>query len=70
VGAMGNGGNLYFDMGKPVKLSIWQKDDQISGFMPDEDIMIKIVDCDREKKIYEELLNDTSKLSLLTTIKL
>jgi FlaA1/EpsC-like NDP-sugar epimerase len=43
AGAMGNG-NLYFDMGKPVKIiDLARKMIKLAGFIPDKDIMIKIV---------------------------
>jgi FlaA1/EpsC-like NDP-sugar epimerase len=35
---------------------------KLAGFIPDKDIMIKIVGL-RPEKLYEELLNDTSKQS-------
>ncbi|WP_232758731.1 nucleoside-diphosphate sugar epimerase/dehydratase [Flavobacterium sp. ALD4] len=63
AGAMGNGGEIYiFDMGKPVKIiDLARKMIKLAGFMPDKDIMIKIVGLRPGEKLYEELLNDTSK---------
>lgn len=63
AGAMGNGGEIYiFDMGKPVKIiDLAKKMIKLAGFVPDRDIMIKIVGLRPGEKLYEELLNDTSK---------
>lgn len=63
AGAMGNGGEIYiFDMGKPVKIiDLAKKMIRLAGFNPDRDIKIKIVGLRPGEKLYEELLNDTSK---------
>ncbi len=63
AGSMGNGGEIYiFDMGKPVKIiDLAQKMIRLAGFVPDKDIAIKIVGLRPGEKLYEELLNDTSK---------
>lgn len=63
AGAMGNGGEIYiFDMGKPVKIiDLAKKMIKLAGFIPDKDINIKIVGLRPGEKLYEELLNDTSK---------
>ena len=63
AGAMGNGGEIYiFDMGKPVKIiDLAKKMIKLAGFIPDKEIMIKIVGLRPGEKLYEELLNDTSK---------
>ena len=63
AGAMGNGGEIYiFDMGKPVKIiDLARKMIKLAGFMPDRDIKIEIVGLRPGEKLYEELLNDTSK---------
>lgn len=63
AGAMGNGGEIYiFDMGKPVKIiDLARKMIMLAGFVPDKDIEIKIVGLRPGEKLYEELLNDTSK---------
>jgi FlaA1/EpsC-like NDP-sugar epimerase len=63
AGAMGNGGEIYiFDMGKPVKIiDLARKMIRLAGFVPDRDIKIKIVGLRPGEKLYEELLNDTSK---------
>ncbi|RVT75865.1 polysaccharide biosynthesis protein [Flavobacterium sufflavum] len=63
AGAMGKGGEIYiFDMGKPVKIiDLARKMIKLAGFIPDEDIKIKIVGLRPGEKLYEELLNDTSK---------
>ena len=63
AGTMGNGGEIYiFDMGKPVKIiDLAKKMIKLAGFVPDRDIKIKIVGLRPGEKLYEELLNDTSK---------
>jgi FlaA1/EpsC-like NDP-sugar epimerase len=60
---MGNGGEIYiFDMGKPVKIiDLANKMIKLAGFIPDKDIKIQIVGLRPGEKLYEELLNDTSK---------
>jgi FlaA1/EpsC-like NDP-sugar epimerase len=61
--AMGNGGEIYiFDMGKPVKIiDLARKMIKLAGFVPEKDIKIKIVGLRPGEKLYEELLNNTSK---------
>ena len=63
AGSMGNGGEIYiFDMGKPVKIiDLAKKMIKLAGLTPDRDIKIKIVGLRPGEKLYEELLNDTSK---------
>lgn len=63
AGAMGNGGEIYiFDMGEPVKIiDLAKKMIRLAGFTPDKDIHIKIIGLRPGEKLYEELLNDTSK---------
>ncbi|OOV18373.1 nucleoside-diphosphate sugar epimerase/dehydratase [Flavobacterium sp. LM4] len=63
AGAMGKGGEIYiFDMGKPVKIiDLAKKMIKLAGFIPDKEIKIKIVGLRPGEKLYEELLNDTSK---------
>lgn len=63
AGSMGNGGEIYiFDMGKPVKIiDLARKMIKLAGFTPDRDIKIKVVGLRPGEKLYEELLNDTSK---------
>ncbi|OCB76669.1 polysaccharide biosynthesis protein [Flavobacterium crassostreae] len=63
AGAMGNGGEIYiFDMGKPVKIiDLAKKMIKLAGFIPEKEIEIKIVGLRPGEKLYEELLNDTSK---------
>lgn len=63
AGSMGNGGEIYiFDMGKPVKIiDLARKMIRLAGFNPDRDIKIKVVGLRPGEKLYEELLNDTSK---------
>lgn len=63
AGAMGNGGEIYiFDMGKPVKIiDLANKMIRLAGFIPEKDIKIKIIGLRPGEKLYEELLNDTTK---------
>jgi len=63
AGAMGNGGEIYiFDMGKPVKIiDLARKMIKLAGFIPEQDIKIQVVGLRPGEKLYEELLNDTSK---------
>ena len=63
AGAMGNGGEIYiFDMGKPVKIiDLANKMIRLAGFTPNKEIKIKIIGLRPGEKLYEELLNDTSK---------
>ena len=63
AGAMGNGGEIYiFDMGEPVKIiDLAKKMIRLAGFKPDKDIYIKIIGLRPGEKLFEELLNDTSK---------
>ncbi|MFT5753318.1 MAG: FlaA1/EpsC-like NDP-sugar epimerase [Flavobacterium sp.] len=63
AGSMGNGGEVYiFDMGKPVKIiDLARKMIQLAGYKADKEIKIKIIGLRPGEKLYEELLNDTSK---------
>ena len=63
AGAMGTGGEIYiFDMGEPVKIiDLAKKMIRLAGFIPDKDINIKIIGLRPGEKLFEELLNDTSK---------
>jgi FlaA1/EpsC-like NDP-sugar epimerase len=63
AGAMGNGGEIFiFDMGKPVKIiDLANKMIRLAGFIPDKDIKIKIIGLRPGEKLYEELLNNSSK---------
>lgn len=63
AGSMGNGGEIYiFDMGKPVKIiDLARKMIKLAGFSPERDIKIKVVGLRPGEKLFEELLNDTSK---------
>ncbi|MGL2966857.1 polysaccharide biosynthesis protein [Flavobacterium sp. XGLA_31] len=63
AGAMGKGGEIFiFDMGAPVKIiDLARKMIRLAGFIPEKDIEIKIIGLRPGEKLYEELLNDTSK---------
>jgi FlaA1/EpsC-like NDP-sugar epimerase len=59
---MGKGGEVFiFDMGKPVKIiDLAYKMIRLAGFIPGDEIKIKIVGLRPGEKLYEELLNDTA----------
>jgi FlaA1/EpsC-like NDP-sugar epimerase len=61
--AMGNGGEIYiFDMGNPIKIvDLANKMIKLAGFIPEKDIQIQITGLRPGEKLYEELLNHTSK---------
>ena len=63
AGAMGQGGEIFiFDMGQPVKIiDLAKKMIRLAGFVPYKEIDIKIIGLRPGEKLYEELLNDTSK---------
>lgn len=63
AGSMGNGGEIYiFDMGKPVKIiDLAHKMIRLAGFVPEKDIQVAIVGLRPGEKLFEELLNDSSK---------
>ena len=63
AGAMGNGGEIFiFDMGKPVKIiDLATKMIRLAGLVPEKDIKIKIIGLRPGEKLYEELLNESSK---------
>lgn len=60
AGGMGKGGEIYvFDMGSPIKIiDLAHHMIQLSGFIPEEDIPIKITGLRPGEKLYEELLAD------------
>lgn len=61
--AMGNGGEIFiFDMGKPVKIiDLAKRMIRLAGYTPGKEIKIDIVGLRPGEKLYEELLNDSSK---------
>ena len=63
AGTMGKGGEIFiFDMGQPVKIiDLAKKMIRLAGYTPDKEIEIKIIGLRPGEKLYEELLNDTSK---------
>ena len=72
AGAMGNGGEIFiFDMGEPVKIiDLAKKMVRLAGFIPDKDINIKIIGLRPGEKLFEELLNNTSKTLPTHNIKI
>ncbi len=60
---MGRGGEIYiFDMGKPIKIiDLANKMIKLAGFSPDKEIKIQFTGLRPGEKLYEELLNHTSK---------
>jgi FlaA1/EpsC-like NDP-sugar epimerase len=63
AGTMGKGGEIYiFDMGQPVKIiDLAHKMIKLAGFTPNKEIKIEIIGLRPGEKLYEELLNDSSK---------
>ncbi|WNM20239.1 polysaccharide biosynthesis protein [Flavobacterium capsici] len=63
AGAMGKGGEIFiFDMGEPVKIiDLAKKMIRLAGYIPDKDIQIKVIGLRPGEKLYEELLNDSTK---------
>lgn len=63
AGTMGRGGEIFiFDMGQPVKIiDLAKKMIRLAGYTPDKEIEIKIIGLRPGEKLFEELLNDTSK---------
>ena len=63
AGAMGNGGEIFiFDMGEPVKImDLALKMIKLAGYVPNQQIAIKITGLRPGEKLYEELLSDKSK---------
>lgn len=60
---MGHGGEIYiFDMGSPVRIiDLAYKMIKLAGLRPEKDIKIQITGLRPGEKLYEELLNHTSK---------
>lgn len=63
AGAMGKGGEIFiFDMGEAVKImDLATKMIRLAGFIPEEDIAIKVTGLRPGEKLYEELLSDKAK---------
>ncbi|HET8753379.1 MAG TPA: nucleoside-diphosphate sugar epimerase/dehydratase [Salinimicrobium sp.] len=63
AGAMGKGGEIFiFDMGEPVKImDLAIKMIKLAGYIPNENIEIKITGLRPGEKLYEELLSNKSK---------
>lgn len=60
AGAMGKGGEiLLLDMGVPIKIDDMARDlIRLSGFEPDEDIMVDYIGLRPGEKLYEELITE------------
>jgi FlaA1/EpsC-like NDP-sugar epimerase len=60
AGTMGKGSEIFvFDMGEPVKIShLAEKMIQLSGYIPNQDILIQEIGLRPGEKLYEELLSD------------
>jgi len=65
AGFMGKGGEIFvFDMGEPIKIyDLAKKMISLSGFVPEEDILIKEIGLRPGEKLYEELLGATELLT-------
>ena len=63
AGTMGQGGEVFvFDMGKPVRImDLAEKMIKLSGFVPYNQIDIKVIGLRPGEKLFEELLNDSAK---------
>ncbi len=64
AGTMGQGKDIFvFDMGKPVRiLEVARRMIQLSGLVPNKDIMIKEIGLRPGEKLYEELLADKENI--------
>jgi FlaA1/EpsC-like NDP-sugar epimerase len=64
AGFMGKGGEIFvFDMGEPVKIyDLAAKMISLSGFVPNQDIEIKITGLRPGEKLYEELLDNKEEV--------
>jgi FlaA1/EpsC-like NDP-sugar epimerase len=72
AGALANGGEVFvLDMGEPVKILELAHDMiRLSGFKPDEDILIEITGLRPGEKLYEELLLSEEGITTTTHEKI
>lgn len=63
AGAIGKGGEIFlFDMGNPVRIKdLAVKMIKLAGYIPEEEIKIKVVGLRPGEKLYEELLTANTK---------
>jgi FlaA1/EpsC-like NDP-sugar epimerase len=68
AGFMGKGGEIFvFDMGEPVRIyDLAAKMISLSGFVPNQDIEIKITGLRPGEKLYEELLDNKEEVLINT----
>jgi FlaA1/EpsC-like NDP-sugar epimerase len=70
--AMGSGGEIFvFDMGQQVKIdNLARRMILLSGFVPDEDIMVEYTGLRPGEKLYEELLSEAEASELTRNEKI
>lgn len=67
AGALGKGGEVFvLDMGEPIKvLDLAKELIRLSGFVPDEDIKIKMVGLRPGEKMFEEILTEEERSRIM-----